>query len=241
MFFRPLLWPTLMTIPALIILVLLGNWQVRRLHWKNHLIAQIEQRTVAPPRPLDDVLKNAQGPDDINYWHVFVSGVLDHTHELYLFTQDAGGRPVYHVITPLLRGDQPAVFIDRGKIPIENQDPTTRQEGQIKGRVTLTGIVRTPPGQGTFVPDNQPADNIWFFLDTDTMASVAGLKLYLPVIVEVDATPNPGGLPVGGQTVVTLRNNHLGYIITWYGLALALLGVYLIFHIRQGRLGLRGR
>ena len=50
-----------------------------------------------------------------------------------------------------------------------------------------------------------------------------------PVIVEADAAPVPGGWPRGGQTVVTLRNDHLQYAITWYGLAAALVGVFAVF------------
>ncbi len=235
--FRPLLWPTLATLPALALLLALGNWQVGRLGWKNSIISQIEERTVSAPQPLDDLLKRASGRQEIDYWRVMVTGAFDHAHELYYFTQDSQGRPVYHVITPLLRENLPAVFIDRGQVPIDARDPQTRVQGQTKGPLTQIGIVRTPPGQGTFVPDNQPADNLWFYLNMDEMASAVGIEAYLPVIVEADGAPNPGGLPLGGRTVVVLNNNHLGYAITWYGLALALLGVYLAFHVAQGRLG----
>jgi surfeit locus 1 family protein len=58
------------------------------------------------------------------------------------------------------------------------------------------------------------------------------------VIVEADATPNPGGWPKGGQTVVTFRNEHLQYAITWFALAAGLLAVYLAYHRSRGRLGL---
>jgi surfeit locus 1 family protein len=62
---------------------------------------------------------------------------------------------------------------------------------------------------------------------------VAGLQL-LPVVVEADATPNPGGLPLGGQTRTELPNNHLQYAITWYGLAAALVGVYIALCFDDG-------
>jgi surfeit locus 1 family protein len=56
------------------------------------------------------------------------------------------------------------------------------------------------------------------------------------VLIEADATPNPGGWPKGGQTVVDLPNNHLSYAVTWFGLALCLLGVWLAYHVSKGRL-----
>ena len=43
--------------------------------------------------------------------------------------------------------------------------------------------------------------------------------------------------PLGGQTIVDFPNSHLQYAITWFGLtALALTGVYVFFHLRQGNL-----
>jgi surfeit locus 1 family protein len=59
------------------------------------------------------------------------------------------------------------------------------------------------------------------------------------VLLEADATPKPGGWPQGGQTQVTFRNEHMQYALTWFGLAAALIGVYLAYHIQKGRLTLR--
>jgi surfeit locus 1 family protein len=35
--------------------------------------------------------------------------------------------------------------------------------------------------------------------------------------------------PISGTTVHTLANNHLSYALTWFGLALALFGVFAAF------------
>ena len=75
------------------------------------------------------------------------------------------------------------------------------------------------------MPDNDPAKNIFFWKDLDAMAASAGLPrraTVLPFFVDADATPNPGGLPIGGVTTIDLPNNHLQYALTWYGLAAAL-------------------
>lgn len=70
------------------------------------------------------------------------------------------------------------------------------------------------------------------------MAAMLGDKTVTPVFVEADATPNPGGYPIGGQTktIVDVPNNHLSYAITWFALALTLLAVYLMYHVKQRRL-----
>jgi surfeit locus 1 family protein len=43
-------------------------------------------------------------------------------------------------------------------------------------------------------------------------------------------------LPIGAKTELNLRNAHLSYAMTWYGIALALVGVYTVFHYQAGRL-----
>jgi surfeit locus 1 family protein len=44
-----------------------------------------------------------------------------------------------------------------------------------------------------------------------------------------------GGLPKPGKIQVALPNNHLQYAITWFGLALALAGVYLAWFVARRR------
>ena len=69
-------------------------------------------------------------------------------------------------------------------------------------------------------------------MDIETIAQQRVLELQR-VIVEADATPNPGGHPIGGQTRFALANNHLGYAITWFGLAVGLIAIYIAFHWRN--------
>ena len=75
----------------------------------------------------------------------------------------------------------------------------------------------------------------------NAIAKADGIDLAAPVIVEADATPNPGGWPKGGQTVVHFRNHHLQYAITWFALAAGLMLVYLAYHRSQGRLKFRAK
>ncbi len=78
------------------------------------------------------------------------------------------------------------------------------------------------------VPDNDPAKNIFYWKDIRAMTATAGLPTgaeVLPFFIDANDAPNPGGLPVGGVTMVDLPNNHLQYALTWYGLAAALMAV----------------
>ncbi|HEX7776586.1 MAG TPA: SURF1 family cytochrome oxidase biogenesis protein, partial [Parvibaculum sp.] len=127
----------------------------------------------------------------------------------------------------------------RGFVPEARKDPATRKAGEIDGETTLTGVARAPQARGAFDAKDDPARNIWFTRDPVTMAAALKLGNVAPFYVEADATPNAGGLPVGGRTRVNIRNEHLQYAITWFGLALVLVGVYLSYHWSQGRIGRR--
>jgi surfeit locus 1 family protein len=124
-------------------------------------------------------------------------------------------------------------------VPKERLDPATRRDGQLRDMRHIVGVWRTPDPPGAFTPPPDLAHRIWYSRDVAGIAKADGVTLAAPVIVEADATPNPGGWPKGGQTVVAFRNEHLQYAITWFGLAAVLFGVYLAYHVSRGRLRVR--
>ncbi|MCH8348123.1 MAG: hypothetical protein IH901_06490 [Proteobacteria bacterium] len=97
----------------------------------------------------------------------------------------------------------------------------------------VCGVVRLDGKKRRFARENVPAKGVWFYRDREAMGRAAGLEGPVVAVIDADQTPNPGGYPVGGQTRVNIPNNHLGYAITWFGLALALAGVFAAFLISQ--------
>ncbi len=231
--FRPALWPTLFTIPALITLVALGTWQVERLAWKNGILATIEANTKLPAIPLPP--NHGIDPQALEYRPVTVTGTFRHDKEVHLLATTKRGNTGYQVIVPLDRADGGTVLVNRGWVPTARRDPASRPESLTAGQVTVTGLLRKSWQQGWFVPDNEPSRNVWFYGDAEAMARHMGVTAP-PVFVEADATPNPGGLPMGGQTRLDIPNNHLSYVLTWYGFALVLVVIYIAYHRREGRL-----
>jgi len=218
------------------ILVSLGAWQVNRLQWKLGLIAQVNRNMHAAPLSPDEAL--AMGPA-AQYHRVALDGRFDNAKETYIFGTDAGA-PVYRVIVPFTARDGGVFLLDRGIVPKEKLDPATRLAGQIVAEAHVVGVWRTPDLPGAFTPPPDTAHRIWFAHDLNGIAKFDGIaKLAAPVVIEADATPNVGGWPKGGQTVVMFRNEHLQYAITWFGLAVVLFGVYIAYHVSRGRLGLR--
>jgi surfeit locus 1 family protein len=231
--FRPLLGATLWFVPGFLLLAGLGIWQVERLHEKEALIASVETGMRAAPVPLDDLLK--EGGTNAEYHHVRVTGRFLHDKELYLFARGPQGAVGVDIITPLVQGNGQTVLVDRGFVPDALREPQTRQAGQITGEVSLTGVFRASQRAGMFTPAPDLQKRLWFVKNVPGMAGALGLTAP-PVMVEADATPNPGGWPLGGRTLVDFPNDHLQYAITWFGLALALLTVYLLYHRSRGRL-----
>ena len=239
---RPLFWPTAMMLPIVVFALGLSVWQMERREWKLGILERIAENQAAPPMPFDELIKG--DPLRREYGRVRIAGTLLNDKEYYLGARSLKDNVGIQIVTPLRTDDGTIVLFDRGFVPSDKKDPKTRAAGQPSGRVELIGIVRRSQVKKYFAPDNDPAKNFWFHVDVPLMRQMAGGKPD-PVLdtffLEADATPNPGGLPIGGQTRLDIPNDHLQYAITWFLIALAGIGVYLAYHWENGRLTVNGR
>jgi surfeit locus 1 family protein len=227
--FRPRLAPTLMTVPAVLILLGLGVWQVQRLHWKEGLIAQRDAMVSAPPIAPPGTLADAKANE---FRHVADDGVLLNDKEIFLAAASDAGESGYQVLTPLREPGGRTIFVNRGFIPLAVKDPAKRAAGELSGTVHIAGLLRVPPAAKPtfFLPDNRPDLNLWFWVDLPAMVKAAGVTDVAPFYIDADTTPNPGGWPQGGITRLELPNDHLQYAITWFCLAIALVVIYGLYH-----------
>lgn len=212
----------------------LGVWQVQRLAWKQELIRQVDARIhaapVAAPAPDQTITRQAD-----QYRRVVVSGRFDHQREaLVKAVTDLG--PGYWVTTPLMTDRGFTVLINRGFVPSERQKPTDRAVGQVEGETTVVGLLRLTEPDGGFLRANDPAGDRWFSRDVAGIAKARGLSgPVAPYFIDADATPNPGGWPRGGLTVVRFANSHLIYALTWFGLALMSAAGFVLFAREEKR------
>ena len=229
---RSLVLPALATLIALAILIGLGTWQLQRKAWKESLVQQIETRAYGEP---GSILPESEWAgwraDQDEFRKVRVTGTFLHDLEAPVYGLAPGtrqGAPLqgYYIITPLRLTSGPIVMINRGFVPTDLKNPATRKQAQPDAEVTITGLVRAPEARTAFTPNDDPARNLWFTRNPQAIAEARGLESVAPFLIDADATPNPGGWPRGGQTQLTLPNNHLQYALTWYGLALTLVGVF---------------
>lgn len=232
--FRPLPGMTFWAVPALLVLIGLGAWQIERLHQKQQLLATIAERMGAPETPVDDVLRLPV--PDLEWRRVSAKGHFLHDKEAYVYATEFDLGLGVHVLTPLVLDDGGTVLVDRGFVPLASKAPDTRAPGQVEGDIAVSGIVRLEGERNTFTPAADEGQRMWYSRDIDGIARALGLMLRAPIVIVADQPANPGGLPKFAGYRVDIPNNHLQYAFTWFGLAATLLGVYLVYHVKNGRL-----
>lgn len=231
--FRPRLWPTLFTVPAVLMMVGLGIWQLDRLAWKTALIDSFESRVneapVAPPAAVDDA-------EAWRFRHVRATGHFLNDKELQLTGRPFEGNAGFHVLTPFVVDGGPTLLVNRGWVPLDRRRPQDRPETLKGGTVTIDGIVRIAGQKGAFVPDNEPDRDIWFTVDPRQMAVHLGIGPVAGYYVDVlRPSAKPTELPIGAVPTIQVRNEHLQYALTWFLLAATLIVVYVVWHVQADR------
>jgi surfeit locus 1 family protein len=202
--------------------VSLGVWQVHRRTWKLALIAHVDQRVHAAPKP-------APGPadwpgitwDKDSYRHVVVHGRYENDRETFVeAVTDLG--PGFWVVTPFDTERGFTVLVNRGFVPPDHRAAATRADAQIAGETSVTGLLRTTEPKGWLLRHNDPAHDRWYSRDVAAIAAKRGLSgRVAPYFIDAAADSSlPADAPVGGLTVIHFRNAHLQYAITWFTLAL---------------------
>jgi surfeit locus 1 family protein len=215
-----LLLPVLVVLPVLATLLGLGTWQWQRLAWKNAVLAEIAAAESAAARPL-----GAAPPPP--WTTLAATGRFDHGREALLGLEVRGPVLGAHLLVPLLRDGAPPVLVDRGWVPLERAAAIARPEGL----VAVEGFARPGETAGLFAATDDVAGRRFYTFDPARIGAALGLAEVAPF--GLVALGGPGGLPDPARSLPRPANSHLGYVITWYGLALSLLGVFLAWARRR--------
>ena len=219
---RRMIAPLIFGIVGVAILVSLGSWQIRRLAWKTEILAAIAARLEAPPVPVPAVA----GPEADRYLRVRASGEIL-PGEIHVYTSAPPRGVGYRVIVPLRLADGRSLLLDRGFVPIDEKGAARHL-----GAITVEGNLDWPrETDSLFTAAPDLVKNIWFARDVPAMAAALGTEPLLLVTSASDDPAAPQPLPV----TVNLPNDHLGYALTWFGLALVWAGmtVYLLWRIKR--------
>ena len=229
---KPRIWPILLASTiGIMILLSLGIWQVQRLTWKEGLIAELDNRLKAEPISLQQAMEKKAAGQDLEYVKVKLTGQID--GKVLRKVSSINGEPGWEILSPFKTDDGQLVLIDLGAIA-ENQ--TFNPDTTVK---SFNAIIRVHnKGAGFFDADNDPVQNIWYWWDLPEMMATAFTKsdgVPVSFILQKLPTANDNNIPSSEAPKVELANNHLGYAITWFGLAAALAGVagFYVFSLRR--------
>ncbi|MDV4143799.1 SURF1 family protein [Shimia sp. FJ5] len=216
-----LILPLVFGIVGTAILVSLGNWQVRRLAEKEAYLAAIEARIndapVAVPAMPD--------PEADRFLPVTTTGTMtnDELHVL-VSTKELGAG--YRIISAFETETGRRLMIDRGFVAIEDKETS-----RVTGPMTIGGNLHWPEEIDSFTPENDVAGNIWFSRDVPTMAAALNAEPILVILRQSSVeTPTLTPLPVDTSGI---PNDHLEYIVTWYGLAIVWVFMTLYYLLRM--------
>ncbi len=223
--FRPGWALTVLVAGALVVLIGLGTWQVQRLQWKLELIAEIEAGLVADPVPLP---AEPEAIRALDHRPVTTAGRLRYDLAFARGSVQRGGVPGARLVVPLERPGAVPIIVDMGWMP----EPVgtfldalpDASEAVLDGTIYLDHL----PAKPSFRPVNEPDGRRWYWYDNDALRAWTGLGDLAPATLvrrpdAIERTP-----PIADPPALNVRNDHLGYALTWYGLALGLLVIYLM-------------
>ncbi len=229
--------PLIATAIAFIILVSLGLWQLQRKELKENLIATLDQRLAAapvelPPAPNWSML--SQGDDEFRRVKARVE--FADSLDVYVYAAGSALRPDlkgqgYFVFTPARLSSGETIVVNRGFVPAAPGTPVSRLDVPGGGAASIIGYLRWPESSNWFVADRSPAEPIWFIRDPRAMAREHGWGEVAPFYIDLEQRSPAVGVPLPGPLTPRLRNDHLGYALTWLGLAVALVAVFLFYAI----------
>ena len=218
---------TLLFLFALATLISLGVWQLQRLAWKQDLLERIAIAQAEPAIALTEALSAHRAGMEVEYARVVTDCPgLDQARYVKLFSVRDGVLG-FRAVSACEVDDATwgSILVDRGFVaePDAARLPTGGSKPEHR---PVVGILRLPEPPTFVTPQDRPAENAWFRRDIAAMASALGAKTPAPLFLMLESPPPPGFGPTPAPLPASISNRHLGYALTWFGLAAALTAVY---------------
>lgn len=224
---------TLFAIAGVVILVGLGVWQLQRRAWKTALVARIAALQAAPPEPLGVVLNRLGDGVPVDFTRVVTrcTGLGERAVHLYGL-RDAG--PGWRQVSAcrLESGAYGSILTDLGYTAGIGFQPPRAEPVTLTQGAAIVGVLRTPEPKPWFAaliaptPTRRGAAGEFFERDLPAMAAALSAPRPAPVMLTLESpAAGPGLTPSPLPT--DIPNRHLEYALTWFGLAGALVAVWI--------------
>ncbi|TVS02684.1 MAG: SURF1 family protein [Rhodobacteraceae bacterium] len=211
--------PALFGVVGCAILISLGVWQLNRAEEKAELIREMEMRIFDAPVALPRTLS----PEEDRYRPVEVAGRLLPEHTFVLAAQRDRG-PGFHLISAFETDTGRRIMIERGFLREADRDAFDLAP---QTEVALIGNLHWPRDSDRFTPDHDVSRNLHFARDVPELARQLDTEPVLVVLRDSNLTdPHITPVPVNA---VSIPDNHIGYAVQWFLMALAWAGMTLFF------------
>ncbi len=219
---------TALTLLALAILIALGTWQGLKIGPKSSLLDRLN---VGLNEPSAELPVDISEPEAFEYRRFSFNATPVNADPVKVFGTDKRGKAGYHLYQPVRHPNGKWIIVNWGWIPAFEEDLPPLPATGVTTRID--GVLLTNPSRGSFTPVNNAARGEWYIADIFEIAEHFGLEDFYQFRIVADHRRGLGEYPIGGQVRIDIPNDHFEYMLTWYGLALGLLGVYGFFGFRR--------
>ncbi|MEA2886275.1 MAG: hypothetical protein QOD11_635 [Bradyrhizobium sp.] len=233
------------TLLTLALLIGLGVWQLQRRVEKHALIAQLTERLAATPEMLPPRAQwSALTPAQDEFRRVRFSATYEQRPDAMVYSSgsairdDVSGPGTWAFLPARLPGGE-TVVINTGFVQNTRQDRAQQDRAVARlvtgAPVTLTGYIRFPESAGALTPRENIAKRLWFTRDHLAIARGLGWGEVAPFYIDLESPAPESGIPKPGPLEVHLKDDHLQYAITWFGLAAVVLIAFAVWVRGQSR------
>jgi cytochrome oxidase assembly protein ShyY1 len=217
----------------------LGVWQLQRRVEKHALISALDERLAAAPVPLPEPSQWSKlTPEQDEFRRVTFAATYESRLDAMVYSSGSAIRPDISgpgtwafLPARLPRGD--TVAVNAGFVPNTMQDRGEQDRAVARlvtgAPATLTGYIRFPEAAGVLTPDFEHAKRLWFARDHLVMAQALGWDKVAPFYIDLEAPVPESGIPKPGPLAVQLKDDHMQYAITWFGLAGAVMIAFMVW------------
>ncbi len=207
----------------------LGFWQLNRLKEKKLFLSSMQENLKNPAIDLNSLDNN-----DLIYRKVKLTGQFLANQDIHLYGRRSTSKEKdgYYLVTPFQTGDGKIILIARGWF--SNRHKSTIFSAKNERLHEITGVTMPSEKSRSFVPDNDVKNNIWFTLDLEKASKALALKLKNFYVIQEgkDISGLDILFPLSISHLASIRNDHLEYALTWFGLAISLIVIYVIYQKR---------
>lgn len=227
------------------VLTSLGVWQLQRRVEKHALIAALNERLGKPPVALPLPSQwSSMNPARDEFRRVTFNATFAGQLDAMVYSsgsavrKDVSGPGTWAFIPAKLASGE-ILLVNAGFVANTLQD-RAQQDRAVKplttgNTVAMTGYLRFPERPGTFAPAPNVEKRLWFTRDVPQMAQALGWGNVAPFYIDLESPAPANGIPKPGPLDVHLKDDHLQYAITWFGLALTVLGGFAAWVIQRRR------